>query len=100
MKAKEVDAQFLSNTANREEMEKTEKVFKLIHNFCKENLEVGYTMLNQHIEELLDPKKEVSPLLKYYNDLVKFSNFRLPSTTLLNFDQMYFRKYLDRVRQA
>ena len=51
MKAKEVDTQFLSNTANREEMEKTEKVFKLIHKFCKENLEVGYTMLNQQIEE-------------------------------------------------
>ena len=57
-------------------------------------------MLDKHIEELLNPKSDVSPLLKYFNHLARHSNFRIPSKKLLEFDQLYFRKYLNRLRDA
>lgn len=67
-------------------MDQVEKVFKMIHDYCAENLSVSYNMLDKHIEELLDPKVTVSPLLKYFNELAKHCNFRLPCTSILQFD--------------
>lgn len=63
-----------------------EKVFKMIHEYCVENLQVGPNQLDKHIDDLMDPYKTVSPLLKYYNDLAKHCNFRLPLKSLLRFD--------------
>lgn len=81
-------------------MRQAEKVFKMIHDYCKENLEVSYNMLDKHIEDLLEPDCTVSPLLKYFNLLAKDSNFRLPCRTLLEFDQKFFKKYINRLRGA
>lgn len=85
---------------NKEEMRQVEKVFRLIHEYCKENLNISYNLLDKHIEDLLEPSCTVSPLLKYFNDLVKSCNFRLPSRSLLKFDQKFFKKYVQRLREA
>jgi len=68
---------------NIEEMEQIEKVFKMIHDYCAENLSVSYNMIDKHIDDILDPKVTVSPLLKYFNELAKHCNFRLPCLSLL-----------------
>ena len=81
-------------------MRQAEQVFKMIHDYCRENLTVGYNLLDKHIEDLLEPECVVSPLLKYFNDLAKHTNFRLPSVSLLEFDQRFFKKYVNRLRQA
>jgi len=67
-------------------MRQIDKVFRLIHDYCKENLTIGYNLLDKHIEDILDPSCTVSPLLKYFNDLAKHCYFRLPARSLLKFD--------------
>ena len=52
-----------------DKFKKVEKVFSLIHNFCAESLLTGNNLLEKHIEDLINPEYEVSPLLKYFNDL-------------------------------
>jgi hypothetical protein len=64
-------------------MLETEKVFKIVHEYCSDHLSVGYNQLDKHIEDLLNPAVDVSPLLKFYNLLAKDANFRLPSRALL-----------------
>lgn len=81
-------------------MIKAERVFKMIHDYCRENLEVSYNLLDRHVEELIDPESTVSPLLKYFNDLAKHSNFKLPSVAMLEFDQRFFKKYVEKLRKA
>jgi len=81
-------------------MRQAEKVFKMIHDYCAENLSVSYNLLDKHIEDLLNPSCVVSPLLKYFNDLARHSNFRLPSIALLEFDQKFFKAYVNRLREA
>ena len=81
-------------------MRQAEKVFKMIHDYCKENLSISHNMLDKHIEDLMNPEIIVSPLLKYFDDLARDCHFRLPSKALLEFDQRYFRKYLKRVKDA
>ena len=81
-------------------MRQTEKVFSMIHEYCKESLSVGYNLLDKQIEELLNPNVTVSPLLKYFDLLAKDTNFRLPCKSLLEFDQKYYRKFIDRLREA
>ena len=81
-------------------MRENEKRFTMMHNYCAEALSVSHKELDAAIEDLLDPKKDVSPLLKYFNDLARHSNFRLPSKSLLEFDQKFFRKYVQRIRSA
>ena len=87
-------------TLNKEAMVKAEKIFNMIHDYCRENLSVSYNLLDKHIEELIDPESTVSPLLKYFNDLAKYSNFKLPSVAMLEFDQKFFKKYVERLRKA
>ena len=55
----------------------------MIHDYCAENLSVSYNMIDKHIDDMLDPKVTVSPLLKYFNELAKHCNFRLPCLSLL-----------------
>ena len=78
----------------KEEMRQAERVFKMIHDYCGENLSISYNLLDKHIEDLLDPKCTVSPLLKYFNDLAKHCYLRLPAKNLLKFDQMYYKKFV------
>ena len=87
-------------TDNKEAMMKAEKIFNTIHDYCRENLSVSYNLLDKHIEELIDPDATVSPLLKYFNDLARHSNFKLPSVAMLEFDQKFFKKYVERLRKA
>ena len=84
--------------AHRDTMKNAEKVFKVVREYCKDQLNISYNMLDKHIEELLDPKATVSPLLKYFNELARFSNFRLPCRALLEFDQRFFKKFVARLR--
>lgn len=63
-------------------------------------MSIGYNMLDKHVEDLLDPNVVVSPLLKYFNALAGKTNFRLPCKSLLEFDQKFFRKYVERLRNA
>ena len=88
------------SSENREQMRRAEKVFGMIHDYCKDSLSVGYNLLDKHIEDLLNPDSTVSPLLKYFNLLAKDTNFRLPSKSLLEFDQKYYRKFIFRLREA
>ena len=74
------------NAADREGMRQAEKVFTTMHGYCADSLSVSHNLLDKHIEDLLDPSEDVSPLLKYFNDLARHSNFRLPSRSLLEFD--------------
>jgi hypothetical protein len=81
-------------------MLKADKVFNMIHTYCRENLEISHNLLDKHVEELINPDSTVSPLLKYFNDLAKYSNFKLPSVAMLEFDQKFFKKYVERLRKA
>lgn len=71
---------------HRDSMRNAERVFKVVREYCKDQLSISYNMLDKHIEDLLDPKAVVSPLLKYFNELARYSNFRLPCRALLEFD--------------
>jgi hypothetical protein len=46
------------------------------------------------------PEEEVSPLLKFYNELVSHSNFRIPLKPMLEFDIRLFRAQLDKIRRS
>ena len=81
-------------------MRQAEKVFNIIHNYCKDNIDVGYNLIDKHFEDLLDPKINISPLLKYFNLMAKHTNFRLPSRAVLEFDQKFFRKQIEKLRGA
>jgi len=81
-------------------MLETEKVFKIVHEYCSEYLNVGYNMVDKTIEDLLKPNQDVSPLLKFFNLLAKATNFRLPSRSLLEFDQKFYRAFINRLREA
>ena len=61
-----------------EALKQVEKVFTMMHNFCAEDLMQGSNRLERHVEDLLNPKLTVSPLLKYFNELAKHCYFRLP----------------------
>jgi len=81
-------------------MLETEKVFKIVHEYCSDYLDVGYNMIDKSIEDLLKPNQDVSPLLKFFDMLAKSSNFRLPSRSLLEFDQKFYRAFINRLREA
>jgi len=57
-------------------------------------------MVDKTIEDLLKPNQDVSPLLKFFNLLAKATNFRLPSRSLLEFDQKFYRAFINRLREA
>ena len=44
--------------------------------------------------------EEVSPLLKFYNELSAHSNFRLPLRSLLQFDINLFRAQLEKIKRC
>ena len=85
-KAKHSDDKEKIESKYREDMRQSEKAFTIIKEYCKESLSVGYNMLDKHIEDLLNTTTDVSPLLKYFNDLARDTNFRIPCKSLLEFD--------------
>lgn len=46
------------------------------------------------------PDEEISPLLKFYNELSEHSNFRLPVRSLLQFDSKMYRVQLERIQRC
>ena len=46
------------------------------------------------------PELELSPLLKFYNELNEHSNFRLPVKSLLEFDARLFRAQLSKIKRS
>jgi len=59
--------------------------------FCINQLNYSYRDANSHIEKLLKKSEtEVSPLLKFYNELAKNTRFRMPLKSLLEFDAKMF----------
>ena len=45
----------------------------------------------------MDPDQEISPVLKFYNELSQGLNYLLPIKSLLNFDKIMFRKHLESI---
>lgn len=69
--------------------------------FCQQQLSYGYRDVNKQIERLLSAEQhDVSPLLKFYNELYHNSNFRLPAKSLLEFDHKIFMKHLAKIKKA
>ena len=57
--------------------------------------------MNKHISNLITkPESEISPLLKFYNELASNSGFRLPVKQLLEFDTRVFVKHLAKMKKA
>lgn len=48
----------------------------------------------------MKPDEEISPLLKFYNELREHTNFRLPVHSLLQFDVHMFRTQLEKIKRA
>lgn len=55
---------------------------------------------DQLCDSLLDPRKDIAPLLQHYDTLEKFSDLLLPSEKMLRLDQDFFRKYIERLKLA
>jgi hypothetical protein len=49
---------------------------------------------------IVKPDDEISPLLKFYNELREHTNFRLPVHSLLQFDVHMFRTQLEKIKRA
>ena len=46
------------------------------------------------------PDEEISPLLKFYNELAQHCNFRIPLRSLLEFDVRLYREQLAKIRNS
>lgn len=69
--------------------------------YCRQQLESNYNDANSHIESLIEkPNEDISPLLKFYNELAANTKFRMPLKSLLEFDLKMFRKHLTRIKKA
>ena len=69
-----------------------EETFERIRLFCQNQLNFSFRDVEKMIDSLITkPKEEISPLLKFYNELAAHSNFRLPVKSLLEFDTRLYR---------
>ncbi len=69
-----------------------EEIFEKMRTFCQNQLSFSFRDVEKAIIALINrPDKELSPLLKFYNELNEHSNLRLPVKTLLEFDTRLFR---------
>ena len=60
---------------------------------CKDMLKISSKNLNRHIDRMImsqDAKPSV--MLKYYNELLSDTNFRIPAKKTLELDQILYRK--------
>jgi len=69
--------------------------------FCQNQLNFSFRDVEKAILALVNkPEKELSPLLKFYNELSEYSNFRLPLKSLLEFDARLFRAQLSKIKRS
>ncbi|CDW75315.1 synaptobrevin vamp-like protein [Stylonychia lemnae] len=82
-------------------LDKVQDTFQRMKEFCIQQLNYSYRDANSHIEKLLKKSEtEVSPLLKFYNELAKNTRFRMPLKSLLEFDAKMFQRHLQKFKKA
>ena len=82
-------------------LDKVQDTFQRMKEFCINQLNYSYRDANSHIEKLLKKSEtEVSPLLKFYNELAKNTRFRMPLKSLLEFDAKMFQRHLQKFKKA
>lgn len=70
-----------SATKKRENAEET---FDQLRKFCNAQLNFSFRDVDRMIDSLIARSdEEVSPLLKFYNELIAHSNFRIPVRSML-----------------
>ena len=78
-----------------------EEIFEKMRLFCQNQLNFSFRDVEKAIISLVNkPEKELSPLLKFYNELNEHSNFRLPVKSLLEFDVRLFRAQLSKIKRS
>lgn len=89
------------NDGEVQKRENVEETFNNLRIFCQTQLNFSFRNVDKMIDSLIKRSDaEVSPLLKFYNELVAHSNFRLPVKALLEFDTRVFRESLVRIKRA
>eukprot|EP00347_Sterkiella_histriomuscorum_P004147 403361575 len=91
------------NNAHEEQskLDKVQETFQKMKDFCAQQLNYNYRDANAQIDRLLKKSEhEVSPLLKFYNELAKNSKFRMPLKALLEFDTKVFQRHLIKLKKA
>ena len=84
-----------------ESMVKADKVFKEIMEYCKKMLKISHTNLNRHLDRMILSKDaKPSVMLKYYNELLKDTNFRIPAKQQLELDQKLYKKSIEKIKRA
>lgn len=59
------------------------------------------TTFNGMCHYLLDPrKKDIGPLLKHYDQMDKYTDIKMPSQSMLNLDQQFFQKFIEKMKRA
>ena len=96
-----IEREIGSQNEKQSKLNKIDGTFQKMKDFCKEQLSYSYRDVNKQIDKLLlTDEQEVSPLLKFYNELAASSNFRIPLKSLLQFDQKVFKKHLFKIKKA
>ena len=86
---------------DKKSYENVEETFENLRLFCKNQLSFSFRDVDRMIDNLIaKSEEEVSPLLKFYNELAAHSNFRLPLRSLLQFDVRLFRSQLEKIRRS
>ena len=79
-------------------LDKVQETFKRLKDFCAEQLGYSFRDANKQVEKLLKKKfQDVSPLLKFYNELAANTNFKMPLRSLLEFDAKVFMRHLNKL---
>lgn len=78
-----------------------EEIFVKMRLFCQNQLNFSFRDVDKAILSLINkPEEDLSPLLKFYNELAEHSNFRLPVKSLLEFDVKLFRSQLTKIKRS
>jgi hypothetical protein len=80
---------------------KVHETFRSIQAYCGEQLNRSSIVdFNIACDALLDPKRDISPLLRHYDQLQNFCGIQLPSVKVMKLDQDFFRAFLTKMRKA
>jgi len=82
-----------SKDSSTKKRENSDETFENLRLYCKNQLNFTFRDVDKMIDSLISrPSEDVSPLLKFYNEIAAHLNFRLPLRSLLEFDTRFFRK--------
>lgn len=82
-------------------LDKVQETFQRMKDFCSEQLNYSFRDANKQVEKLLKKSyQDVSPLLKFYNELSTNTNFKMPLKSLLEFDAKIFMRHLNKLQRA